>query len=208
MVKYLKKLFGNNITEVNSMEGEDTNLDNPIEFDDTYVSPLMELDFYHNFAIYDKEKQQELMNQFLHYIQGQSKRLVFINNVRAILANGCGCFNSISLQIIQYMEYLIKHNNHKIEEIYDVLIHGHYSDSIDIAFYKLYVKLDKQQQCLVSVELTKYAQGQEGRYMLFENLHAVLSEQDGEESVKGDLFLHILKYVTEYHYDKIREWFL
>lgn len=208
MVNYIKKLFGNNTTEVNSMEGEDTNFDTPIELDDSYVHPLMELDFYHNFAIYDKEKQQELMNQFIHYIQGQSSRLVFINNVSVILANGYGCFNSISLQIIHYLEYLIKHNNHKIEEIYDVLIHGHYSDSIDIAFYKLYDKLDKQQQSYVSGELQKYVQGQVGDYMLFENLHAALLEQDGEKSVKGDLFLHILKYVSEYHYDKIREWFL
>lgn len=38
MVNYIKKLFGNNTTGVNSMEGEDTNFDTPIELDDSYAS--------------------------------------------------------------------------------------------------------------------------------------------------------------------------
>lgn len=171
-----------------------------------YVQDIIEMDFYNDFSALEDTTQQCLIEELQHFIQGINPCPIFINNVSCILAGEWGAFCNSALRIIDYLGYIAENDKEKIKEIFAILQLGHYSDLIDLSFFKQFIKLDSQQQQDIMCEFQKVAQGQEGAYMMMKNIKSFLLNDRKGSSEESHIVLCILEFLSDSHPEKIHDW--
>lgn len=173
-----------------------------------YVQDIIEMDFYNDFATLENTKQQYLIEALQRFVQGINGNIIFINNVRSVLVDRrhYNTFDMVAVRMIHYLEYVAENDKEKIKEIFAILQLGHYSDLIDLSFFKQFIKLDSQQQQDIMCEFQKVAQGQEGAYMMMKNIKSFLLNDRKGSSEESHIFLCILEFLSDSHPEKIHDW--